>query len=133
VTEELEVWLIGWCPGQSTPLHDHGGAEGALVVVAGALDETIVLPPPAAAHRRSLRPGRAVRLPASRVHRVGNAGSVLATSIHAYSPPGCASLAAVTLRRLGLCTPPTSPAAFGRGGGADSPSSVTPAAATARS
>jgi predicted metal-dependent enzyme (double-stranded beta helix superfamily) len=102
VTEELEVWLIGWCPGQSTPLHDHGGAEGALVVVAGALDETIVLPPPAAAHRRSLRPGRAVRLPASRVHRVGNAGSVLATSIHAYSPPGCASLAAVTLRRLGL-------------------------------
>jgi quercetin dioxygenase-like cupin family protein len=89
LTEDVEVWLIGWWPGQSTPLHDHGGAEGALVVVAGALEETAVTLPPGVARHRTLRPGSVVGLPASTVHRVGNAGRVPATSIHAYSPPGC--------------------------------------------
>jgi quercetin dioxygenase-like cupin family protein len=88
-TEDVELWLIGWWPGQSTPLHDHGGAEGALVVVAGSLEETVVAPVPEGAPRRRLRPETVVLLPASTVHRVGNAGRVPATSIHAYSPPGC--------------------------------------------
>ena len=35
-----EVWLLGWTPGQSVGLHDHGGANGAFVVVDGTLTET---------------------------------------------------------------------------------------------
>ena len=39
LTEAVEVWLIGWWPGQHTPLHGHGGAAGALTVVSGELEE----------------------------------------------------------------------------------------------
>src|SRR3954465_9853459 len=39
-TPLYEVWLLGWTPGQSVGLHDHGDANGAFVVVDGQLVET---------------------------------------------------------------------------------------------
>ena len=39
-TPVYEVWLLGWTPGQSVGLHDHGDANGAFVVVDGTLTET---------------------------------------------------------------------------------------------
>jgi hypothetical protein len=36
-TEEVEVWLLAWTPGQEVPGHDHGGAAGAFAVVDGVL------------------------------------------------------------------------------------------------
>ena len=39
-TPAYEVWLLGWTPGQSVGLHDHGDANGAFVVVDGELVET---------------------------------------------------------------------------------------------
>jgi hypothetical protein len=30
-TDQYEVWLLTWLPGQGTDLHDHGGCAGALV------------------------------------------------------------------------------------------------------
>jgi hypothetical protein len=41
LSDALELWLIGWAPGQATPTHDHGGAKGALTVAAGDLLETV--------------------------------------------------------------------------------------------
>src|SRR5579859_6557252 len=41
----LEVWLIGWAPGQATRIHDHGGALGALAVTAGELVEEVYASP----------------------------------------------------------------------------------------
>src|SRR3984893_6719855 len=40
----VEVWLIGWWPGQHIAHHDHGGANGALVGVGGGLVEEGHLP-----------------------------------------------------------------------------------------
>ena len=34
-----ELWLLGWLPGQATPIHDHGGVATASLVVEGALVE----------------------------------------------------------------------------------------------
>ena len=42
-TPAYEVWLLGWTPGQSVGLHDHGDANGAFVVVDGELTETSVV------------------------------------------------------------------------------------------
>jgi predicted metal-dependent enzyme (double-stranded beta helix superfamily) len=88
LTEAVEVWLIGWWPGQHTPLHDHGGAAGALAVVSGSLEETFAGPLEHVVRPWVLRQGSVLELPASIVHRVGNPGPAPATSIHAYSPPG---------------------------------------------
>lgn len=88
-TPAVDVWLIGWWPGQWTPVHDHGGAKGALIVLQGTLiEERVVSTPAPHRQRRSLVAGTATDVDADVVHRVGNAGRTVATSIHAYSPPG---------------------------------------------
>ena len=89
MTDDLEVWLISWLPGQSTGFHDHGVSAGAFGVVWGELDESV-------APRRAAAKPRATRVTAGvvrsfgphYVHDVQNSstGSV-AVSVHAYSPP----------------------------------------------
>jgi hypothetical protein len=84
-TPAYEVWLLGWAPGQSVGLHDHGDANGAFVVVDGELTET------------SLDAGRRLdavrtaggfgRIPIGTLHDVANRSRRNATSIHAYSHP----------------------------------------------
>lgn len=89
LTDAIEVWLIGWTPGQFTSPHDHGGAHGSFAVIAGELVEDVYDGPSLARPRRLVHPsGSAVGFDAGHVHRVANEGSVNATSIHAYSPPG---------------------------------------------
>jgi predicted metal-dependent enzyme (double-stranded beta helix superfamily) len=88
MTDDFEVWLISWLPGQSTGFHDHGVSAGAFGVVWGELDESV-------ASRRGGKT-RATRVTAGvvrafgphYVHDVQNSstGSV-AVSVHAYSPP----------------------------------------------
>jgi predicted metal-dependent enzyme (double-stranded beta helix superfamily) len=88
MTDDFEVWLISWLPGQSTGFHDHGVSAGAFGVVWGELDESV-------ASRRGAKPS-ATRVTAGvvrafgphYVHDVQNSstGSV-AVSVHAYSPP----------------------------------------------
>ena len=43
LTPRVEVWLIGWAPGQGTHPHDHGEAAGALTVTEGTLTEDVYL------------------------------------------------------------------------------------------
>src|ERR1700712_3880973 len=89
-TAAYDVWLIGWWPGQRVGRHDHGDAVGALTVVEGTLvDATLVRSPHGGSpvERRLRRPGAQRPLPVDIVHDVQNAGTVPATSIHAYSPP----------------------------------------------
>lgn len=89
LTDAVEVWLIGWTPGQFAPPHDHGGAHGSFVVIAGELVEDVYDGPSLAHRHRLVHPfGSAVGFDAGHVHRVANEGHVNATSIHAYSPPG---------------------------------------------
>jgi hypothetical protein len=84
VTDQHEVWLLTWLPGQGTDLHDHGGSVGAFVVVSGELTEETV-----AGGR--LRPGLLAagsgrRFGAHYVHQVTNRGTKPAISVHAYAP-----------------------------------------------
>ncbi|HEX4216467.1 MAG TPA: rhodanese-like domain-containing protein [Candidatus Dormibacteraeota bacterium] len=86
LSADVEAWLIGWAPGQGTPAHDHGEASGALHVLEGTLRE----------ERRSgrgpvervlLGAGQTSAFGPDRIHAVSNAGDVVATSVHVYSPP----------------------------------------------
>lgn len=88
LTPSVEVWLIGWWRGQGTGFHDHGGAGGALAVLEGSLEEVRLGPVTRGAAVRRFAAGSVVALPADTIHRVANPGTVPATSIHAYSPPG---------------------------------------------
>ncbi|MEX5636721.1 cysteine dioxygenase [Parafrankia sp. FMc2] len=83
----VEVWLIGWYPGQQTEIHDHGGALGALAVAEGILDEDECGPDWAVTRTRRHHAGSHPGFGADHVHRVVNRGHGAATTIHAYSPP----------------------------------------------
>ncbi|MDQ3787453.1 MAG: cysteine dioxygenase family protein [Actinomycetota bacterium] len=86
LTEEVEVWLLSWLPGQHTAPHDHGGASGAFSVVLGSLSETYRYPGGdvrASTHHT----GDAIGFGAGRAHQVWNTGQEKAATVHAYSPP----------------------------------------------
>lgn len=40
-TDELDLWLMSWLPGQRTDWHGHDEASGAFTVVVGALTERV--------------------------------------------------------------------------------------------
>jgi predicted metal-dependent enzyme (double-stranded beta helix superfamily) len=85
-TDEQEVWLMSWLPGQSTDLHDHGGATGAFTVVSGSLSETVATP-----HAQVLHPlttGQSRVFGPNYVHQVRNDGPDPAVTIHVYRDGG---------------------------------------------
>jgi len=86
LTEEVEVWLLSWLPGQHTAPHDHGGASGAFSVVLGTLSETYRYPGADIGYRLH-RTGDAIGFGAGRAHQVWNTSTEKAATVHAYSPP----------------------------------------------
>jgi predicted metal-dependent enzyme (double-stranded beta helix superfamily) len=88
MTDDYEVWLISWLPGQSTGFHDHGQSAGAFGVVWGALDESVPTGKPPRRRSTRVTAGDVRSFGPHYVHDVQNssAGSV-AVSVHAYSPP----------------------------------------------
>jgi predicted metal-dependent enzyme (double-stranded beta helix superfamily) len=89
VTDLFEAWAIGWPPGGTIELHDHGTSHGVMVVADGALTETAV---------RADRQGLAVisthhvgigehrTFGPHYVHDLSNHGDERATSVHVYGP-----------------------------------------------
>ena len=69
------------------PMHEHGGAAGALRVVAGRLYEHRLVGGESV--MRWLDPARrSVTMPVDYVHAIASLDGVEAVSIHVYSPPG---------------------------------------------
>lgn len=82
---EQEIWLMSWLPGQSTDLHDHGGATGAFTVVSGVLTERVIrsgAQPTEVLH--CLVPDQSRVFGPHYVHQVRNEGGDPAVSIHVY-------------------------------------------------
>jgi predicted metal-dependent enzyme (double-stranded beta helix superfamily) len=88
-TEQREVWLLSWLPGQGTDLHDHGPASGAFAIAAGTLTERVVAAKPGRPPveiTRTLNTGRCRAFGPHYVHQVTNTGAVPAVSVHVYTP-----------------------------------------------
>lgn len=96
---DLEAWVIAWPVGGAIELHDHGGSDGAVLVVAGELVETALSatsPGPATGPAgedgpeglrvTTLRAGSSIRFDGHHVHDVLNAGRRPAVSVHVYRP-----------------------------------------------
>ncbi|ORT56958.1 cysteine dioxygenase [Frankia sp. B2] len=83
----VEVWLIGWYPGQQTEVHDHGGALGALTVAEGFVEEDQYDRSWTSSQVHRHGTGAVVGFDPTHIHRVANRGRQVATTIHAYSPP----------------------------------------------
>jgi predicted metal-dependent enzyme (double-stranded beta helix superfamily) len=87
LTDEYEVWLLSWLPGQHTGFHDHGEAVGAFAVARGRLGERTVPAVRPRARNRTFVAGHIRPFGAGHVHDMVNACAAPAVSVHAYSPP----------------------------------------------
>ena len=88
-TEDHEVWLLSWLPGQGTDLHDHGPAAGAFTVATGTLTERVIATPlgrPPVVQISVLSVGGWRAFGPHYIHQLTNAGTVAAVSVHAYTP-----------------------------------------------
>ncbi|GGM40675.1 cysteine dioxygenase [Longimycelium tulufanense] len=88
-TEDHEVWLMSWLPGQRTDLHDHSGSTGAFTVVSGVLTETVARragDAPAAELVHAIGVGQTRVFGPGYVHEVSNEGPDPAVSVHVFRP-----------------------------------------------
>jgi hypothetical protein len=86
-TPAVEAWLVEWAPGQTTGVHDHGGAATALCVVEGALaEECLDVTIWTTCRRTTWRAPVTAAFDPGHVHLVGNAGGGVAASVHVRSP-----------------------------------------------
>jgi predicted metal-dependent enzyme (double-stranded beta helix superfamily) len=83
-TDEHEIWLMSWLPGQSTDVHDHGSATGAFTVVSGVLTERVVRSGMTDDLVHELHPGQSRVFAPDYVHQVLNNGIDPAVSVHVY-------------------------------------------------
>ncbi len=87
LTEDYEIWLLSWLPGQRTGLHDHGEAAGAFAVVQGELQETLAQAGSCQLRHRPARQGTVRSFGEQHLHDMANVSAAPAVSVHAYSPP----------------------------------------------
>jgi hypothetical protein len=88
-TDAFEAFVIAWPAGGSIELHDHGGSAGAVVVAAGELVETTVVPGVGGSWAMTSRPlstGDHRTFGPGHVHDIVNRGPGPALSVHVYSP-----------------------------------------------
>jgi hypothetical protein len=86
----LDVWLVGWAPGQTTELHDNGGSSGSFVVVTGTLTEAVLEPANGLTdglRERRRGPGDTVGFGERYIHRLRNGTDLPAVSLHIYHRP----------------------------------------------
>ena len=108
LTDEVELWLLSWLPGQQTAPHDHGGAAGAVTVLLGELAETFRYPSGPIRHQLP-GVGDAIGFGSGRAHQVRNLGPGKAASVHAYSPPLVPTREYASLRDIPAEIPPLPP------------------------
>ena len=91
--EFVEMLVLCWRPGQRTPIHDHNGSHGAVMVCEGVMWETLfALDSEKRLFYRSGREWRACQVTGAEVpdiHQLGNpevSGRDLVT-LHIYAPP----------------------------------------------
>ncbi|TDV54059.1 cysteine dioxygenase [Actinophytocola oryzae] len=108
LTEEVEVWLLSWLPGQHTAPHDHGGASGAFSVVLGEMSETYRYPE-GEIRRQTHGLGATIGFGAGHAHQMWNTSTKPAASVHAYSPPLVPTREYASLLDIPASIPPLPP------------------------
>ncbi len=87
--EDWEVMLIAWSSGQITPIHDHRGVMGGMLVLSGTLAEERFTTPsdrPELVDDRARSEGDLSDIGPTVLHRLAPT-SARAVSLHVYRPP----------------------------------------------
>jgi predicted metal-dependent enzyme (double-stranded beta helix superfamily) len=88
LTDDHEVWLLSWLPGQSTGFHDHGLAAGAFAVAEGQVRErTVAMGRGQPVKNLTVARGSVRAFGPHYTHDVVNVFAEPAVTVHAYSPP----------------------------------------------
>jgi predicted metal-dependent enzyme (double-stranded beta helix superfamily) len=88
LTDDHEVWLLSWLPGQNTGFHDHGIAAGAFAVAEGQVRErTVAMGQGQPVRNLTVARGSVRAFGPHYVHDVINVSAEPAVTVHAYSPP----------------------------------------------
>lgn len=82
VCSEFEIRLLCWRPGQSSTLHGHGPANGAMRVLSGTAHEIRL-----GQEDRQLVEGRIAIIEPDQVHQIANIGDQPLYTLHVYAPP----------------------------------------------
>jgi uncharacterized NAD(P)/FAD-binding protein YdhS len=77
----LELRLLCWLPGQTTPLHSHGPSLGVFKVIRGTATESVL-----GQRDRKWAPRSVVADDSSRVHQVSNTETDALLTLHIYCP-----------------------------------------------
>lgn len=88
-TDDAELLVMGWLPGQRTLIHDHGFSHGFVKVLAGeGSDDSFALVEERAvlAQRRGFAAGMLIEERPDQIHRLTNDSSNVLITLHAYSP-----------------------------------------------
>lgn len=97
-TDEYQVLVMAWLPGQKSPIHDHAGSCCAVRVVSGrGVEQVFELTPDGAASPvgppREYLPGTVACSVDSDIHSLGNAAKApcspdeILVTVHVYAPP----------------------------------------------
>lgn len=87
--DDWEVMLIAWSSGQITPIHDHRGVMGGMVILSGTLAEERFTTPndrPELVDNRARPEGDLSDIGPTVLHRLAPT-SARAVSLHVYRPP----------------------------------------------
>lgn len=89
-TSDVEVLIMGFLGGRRCPPHDHGRADGMLLVCAGTVEHQFYRPVPGGLEARDITcdaAGSILTAPADHVHAMGNPHEELLVTLHVYWPP----------------------------------------------
>jgi cysteine dioxygenase len=88
-TPAWELLVVGWLPGQRTPVHGHCDSWGVTCVLEGVLEEVCYAGCSGlgATGRRRAAAGDVFHETPQTIHHVENAGGARAVSLHLYAPP----------------------------------------------
>lgn len=85
-SSHVEILVVCWRPGQGSPIHDHGVADGLMIILEGEITNTSYFQ-----DGRKVttvwRPGDVGHTPVGASHEVKNTTQEDVVSLHVYAPP----------------------------------------------
>jgi cysteine dioxygenase len=89
-TENYELVLICWKPGQKTPIHDHKGSDCAFLILEGVSTESIYRKQDGGLMKTEVRkyvPGQVCAADEPDIHKISNDEDINLVNLHLYTPP----------------------------------------------
>ncbi len=85
-TDNMEILVVCWPPGQETVVHGHGPTDGVVIVLDGEMQNTDYHPDGKVV-TATYKKGAIVHAPVGFRHKIANRSTEKCVTLHIYSPP----------------------------------------------